>query len=273
MSTRRVLLLGESKTGKTHLAGQVYGRIRAGKSVFSFRAQPRSLKLLEEVMDSLTNGRSAAHTPAGQYGEIEFDLTDDRGDHLALVWPDYAGEQVTDIVARRSLSPEWARRIEHADRLMLLVRPTESVTRKSALFSEPTTGETDGGRRRSDRMPAQMRMVELLQIVEHARSSVGKSLPDLDVLLTCADELDVIENPAAALSKHMPMLGAFIASHWGADTVRHWAISALGRPLREDATDEEFADAGPEEQGWVIGPDGSRSDDITRPFDQPSRNG
>lgn len=271
MSTSRILLLGESKTGKTHLAGQVYGRIRAGKSGFSFRSQPRSLKLLEEVMDSLTNGRSAAHTPAGQYGEIEFNLTDARGDHVELVWPDYAGEQVTDIVARRSLSPEWTQRIEDADRLMLLVRPTGAVTRKSALFSEPTTGDVDGGRRRSDRMPVQMRIVELLQIIEHARSLAGKPLPDFDVLLTCADEMDAIRNPATALSEHMPMLAAFIASRWDADKVRHWAVSALGRSLREGEADEEFADAGPVEQGWVIGPDGTQSKDLTLPFDPTSR--
>ncbi|WP_022696793.1 hypothetical protein [Euryhalocaulis caribicus] len=266
MSSRRILLLGESKTGKTHLAGQIYGRIRAGQSAFGFRSQPASLKLLEEVLDSLTNGKSAGHTPSGQYGEIEFDLTDPGGDKLELVWPDYAGEQISDMVARRSIMPDWAARIESADRFMLLVRSSDAVARKSALFSEPSRERDLGSRRRTDRMPVQMRMVELLQMLERARTVAALDLPELDVLLTCADEMETINDPKEALARHMPMLASFIGTRWTGPRVRYWAISALGRQLRDDLANEEFAETGPVEQGWIIGQDGQKLKDLTLPF-------
>lgn len=272
MNGHCALILGESASGKTHLAAQVLGRLRSANGRLRFRKQPAQYRMLEDVLDSLAEGRSARHTPAGFYDEIIFNLTDDRGAELDLIWPDYAGEQVSEIVTKRALRPEWAERIEKADRFVLLVRLSGVVDRKSALFAKRSTGpqnanpNSDKSGTDSGKLPEQLRLIELLQILKHKVGGAALSGKPLIVLLSCADELGEMEIPRDVLETHMPMLSSFLTANWEEGSWNCWGVSALGRPLKNDGRDEEFADEGPCKQGWVITPTGSRDPDLTLPF-------
>jgi hypothetical protein len=111
----------------------------------------------------------------------------------------------------------------------------------------------------------QARLIELLQMFMFVSATKERPLdrPQLGVLITCWDELGFDGTPVAALDKRLPMLGAFIRSNWCAPMVL--GLSALERPLSPYDRDKEYVGRGPDEFGYVIQADGSRSSDLTVP--------
>lgn len=272
MNGHRALILGESASGKTHLAAQMLGRLRNPNGKLRFRKQPAQYRMLEGVLDDLAEGRSARHTPADFYDEIIFNLTDSNGTELDLVWPDYAGEQVSEIVMKRALRPEWSERIEKADSFILLVRLSGVVDRKSALFAKRSTSSrnvdpnSDKSGTDVGKLPEQLRLIELLQILKHKMGGAASGSKSLIVLLSCADELGDMKIPRDVLEAHMPMLSSFLSANWDEGSWNCWGVSALGRPLKNDVRDEEFENEGPHKQGWVVAPSGCCDPDLTLPF-------
>ncbi len=60
------------------------------------------------------------------------------------------------------------------------------------------------------------------------------------------------------------MLLSFISSVWRKPTIL--GLSALGKQLSKSDVDLEYANNGPEKYGYIILPDGRKSDDITIPI-------
>jgi len=60
------------------------------------------------------------------------------------------------------------------------------------------------------------------------------------------------------------MFWAFVRSNWCSPNVI--GLSALEKPLSKTDPDADYAIRGPEEFGYVILPDGERSNDITLPI-------
>lgn len=88
--------------------------------------------------------------------------------------------------------------------------------------------------------------------------------PRLTILLSCWDELETTELPTGLLASRLPMLWSFVRSNWTAPTVI--GLSALERTLSTTDADEDYAIRGPEEFGYVVLPDGTKSPDITLPI-------
>ena len=279
MSQHRTLILGESQSGKTHFVGQILGRTRSGKGGLRLKSLPDSLQMLDEVLERLSQGLAASHTPADVFRETEFDLTDLAGRSIRLVWPDYAGEQVTEIVTKRALRRDWADRIENADSLTLLIRLSAIVRPKTALEQAPLPYEgteqsnasseqavsTDSAKERS-RLPEQLRLIELLQIVRHIRLRKYLQVPPLSVLLTCVDEFDDFAKPRTALRGHLPLLVSFLETNWPEAKLQYWGVSSLGMSLSEKEPNHDFAESGPENNGYVVDSDGEQDKDLTAAF-------
>lgn len=276
MSTPELLVLGGSGAGKTHYAGQLLGRLRHDRQG-KLRLQPggvKDLSKLEEVLSCLEEGRAAGHTPAETWTSVQCELVNGEGANALLEWPEYAGERLFSIVERRVLPLEWRTSISNASGWILFVRPSTLRTFED-LLERPTgvppqhTESADssiGGEGWDDRA----RYVELLQVLLFASGrSTFKPLPAprLAVVLSCWDELEAPGTPEETLSGRLPLVYAFIRSTWHETAWSAWGLSSLGRALRQDTRDPEFADRGPEHFGYVVPPGSTRKVlDLTAPI-------
>lgn len=279
MRKPKLLLLGGHNSGKTHYAGQLYGRVHYQPGLLTLRSEqgtPKDLSALEEVWNALNDGHAAGHTPRDTATEVVLPLQDAQGRALDLHWPDYGGEQLSSIFEERCVTETWRQRLLKSEAWVLLIRlhsettyPDELdklINRESLPADAHTRPTASGGK-----WDANAYWVELLQLLLHvAGCGTVQRLrrPRLAVLLSCYDEISEPQaTPSQTLAAKLPLLSAFIHSAWAAEDVIIWGLSALGKPLAPTSEDEEFRKCGPEEQGWVIAPEGGQHDkDLTRPL-------
>lgn len=275
MSASEIMLLGGPNSGKTHYAGQLYGRVQRNPGRLRLRKDgtPSDLGPLQEVLDCLENGRAAQHTPTGTSHAVILPLIAPDGRCIDLRWPDYGGEQLSQIEAQRAVPEAWRSRLVAAGGWIVLIRIGAETVYTDAL--EKLVGQHDQPNRRlserAERWDANARWVELLQILLHiAGHGTAHPLrhPRLAVLLSCFDELN-IENrsPPEVLAERLPLLAAFIEANWASRAYSVWGLSALGKLLDQHSDDDAFVNEGPEWHGWVAPPDGGEHDaDLSRPI-------
>lgn len=276
MRTPEVLLIGGPHSGKTHFAGQLYGRILRGSGKLkraTHHATPGDLTILQEVLNALEEGRAASHTPASTSGEICLPMEDAAGHHLVLKWPDYGGEQITGILENRAVPEAWQSRLDQVEGWALIIRLSDesSVDARPTLPHAPPSDVTKQSPVLVKAWDPNARWVELMQILLHVAeqdTSRALQLPRLVVLLSCYDECpSPSQAPADLLAARLPMLHSFLSTTWAEDAWSVWGLSALGRTLNADQFDETFLTEGPDQQGWVVAPQGGNRDpDLTAPL-------
>ena len=264
---KSILLLGESDVGKSHYGGQLLKRLMQEDGRIRMDGAATNLEPFQAVMAQLDAGLSAGHTPSGTYHESRWPIVDDEGRKADLIWPDYAGEQIKNIIDKRRLPHVWLNRIARSSAWLLLIR-LQKIRADDDIFSRPLASLKGSGRKLPEaRLSDQARLIELLQMLVYARSTSDKRmgrLPCLVVLLTCWDEMEVQGKPIDALYGHLPMFGDFVASNWWGSSVL--GLSALGRRLDSQEPDEGYITQGSEQFGYVILEDGARSPDLTLPI-------
>ena len=276
MRTPELLLLGGPNSGKTHFAGQLYGRLQRRPGALRLRKEhggtPADLRALEEVLRCLEDGHTALHTSAGTWAEVSLPLVDVQGNRLDLRWPDYAGEQLQAVFERREVSETWHSQLTRADAWVVLIRLNAETTYGDALKTlTQHRGHRTDEKKRATEWDANARWVELFQLLLHVagRSNVTRlAQPRLMVLLSCYDELPTTEKtPRQVLTDVLPMFSSYLDSSWESRAMSVWGLSALGKPLTLNSADQDFIDNGPESQGWVVDPTGTRIDaDLTLPL-------
>ena len=266
----QLALFGESDVGKSHYGAQLLSRIEAEACELKLRETPDDLSPFDEVRKRLNAGLLADHTPSGIYRESVWAVEDGQDNEFDLIWPDYAGEQIRQLIDTRRMGQEWVTRTQNAHGWILMVRPKLS-RQDDDIFSRPLGDMRRSQERGSDDKPhrtVQARLVELLQLLMHARGLVDRRPgPPMAVLLSCWDELGVGEGvkPEDVLDQTLPLLASFIRSRWG-DRCAVFGLSALGTELNKDTANEQFVNQGPERFGFVVGSDGSRVPDLTLPI-------
>lgn len=266
----RLALFGESNVGKSHYGAQLLSRIETESCKLKMREPPTDLSPFEEVRSQLNAGLPASHTPSAVYRESVWPVIIGERVALDLTWPDYGGEQVRQIIDTRRMGHEWLDRVQSAHGWMLMVRP-KLAKQDDDIFSKPL-GDVRRPKTEADVKPhrsIQARLVELLQMLLHARSlRQSRPLPSLIVLLSCWDELGVAAGikPDDELGARLPLLSSFVGSRWGSGKSAVFGLSALGTALSIKKANEHFIDRGPEHFGYVIDPDGKRTDDLTLPI-------
>lgn len=264
---RSVLLLGESNVGKTHYGAQLLKRLIVGRSSLRMNGQATNLEPFEQAMERLADGRATGHTPASVYEESIWPVIDEHGEQAHLIWPDYGGEQIKNLIADHRIAAPWCDRVNAATDWILLVR-LNVLKGDADIFSRPLAdlAKTDAlplSQRPSD----QVRLIELLQMLLHispASRDQPIDLPSLTILLSCWDEVESKVEPRAALSANLPMFCDFVESVWAQPVIM--GLSALERPLAQDKSDQDYAIHGPETFGYVVRPDGRSDPDITWPI-------
>jgi hypothetical protein len=304
-----LLIVGGTKAGKSHFGGQLLRRLELKRGQLRLVGAAGDLTPFREVLDRLSQGKAASHTPSGTYKECVWSVdAENSSNHSELVWPDYAGEQLERIVNERHVPEQWVERIRQANGWLFFVR-LSIMSAPSDIFDRPR----DLGHMQGDANPqqpgaktpasgasvdmqaqqnssvsfngtptpvlqrtelsTQEKLVELLQALLYAgqiSSNVPVLSPALTLVLSCYDEAaspvdGVWEDPAAVLRRKLPLLSQFVESNWQPGKLQVIGLSALGKSLSEDESDEEFLDNGPETQGWCICKGGARTTDLTYP--------
>jgi hypothetical protein len=264
MNQPEIVLLGGPNSGKTHFAGQLYGRLkrRPGRLRLQENAgTPADLSALEEVLASLEEGRAADHTAESTWAEICLSVINEQGMAFELRWPDYGGEQIRAVYKNRAVTDAWGNRLQTATGWMLLIRLDAETTYPDALEQlakiDQLPPENVGAR--ASAWDANAYWIELLQILLHTagRGTVSRlQQPKLALMLSCYDKLATHDkSPADFLAEKLPLLAAFIHNAWLPEAVSVWGLSSLGKELDAKSQDPAFINDGPEYQGWVIAPD------------------
>ena len=296
-----LLLLGGTKTGKTHYGGQFLRRLQKGQGELQMMGVPSDLTPFQEVNEALSQGKSGAHTPVIVYRESIWSIRQkDSMVDAELIWPDYGGEQLERLITQRQVSEEWVHRIRSSDgwllflRLKILPVLEDMLTRPRTLdqmkrlgiepnhiadgtlpdgHASPEDGVSLLQSQSLPPLPAQVQFVELLQtlfFIKQVSTIQRLAYPPLTVVLSCWDELhDETQDssvPYRLLKVRLPFFARFIEANWVPDAIEVMGLSALGKSLRSDVVDEDFVDNGPERQGYCILPDGTKSSDLTLPI-------
>nr|WP_282100795.1 hypothetical protein [Pseudomonas syringae] len=262
-------MVGESNVGKTHYGAQFLKRLMVKTCALKMSGAPTNVDAFTTALSCLTEGKSTDHTPANTYVESVWPITDEAGRYAELVWPDYGGEQVRNLVMQRRIPATWRERVLEATDWVVLIR-LHSVRFEDDLFSRPLqsfAAAEPNGEAAAYELSDQARKVELFQMLLYlAQLHLDLPLrkPRLTILLSCWDELDTTELPAALLASRLPMLWSFVRSNWKSPTVI--GLSALERALSKTDVDQEYAIRGPEDFGYVVLPSGEKSTDITLPI-------
>lgn len=269
--TLQIAVFGESDVGKSHYGAQLIGRLNAESGSMRMRGAAPDLAAFDDVVQSLSGGVPGAHTAAGTYTETLLPVLSEGNVAIDINWPDYAGEQVSQLLEERRIPASWQKRVETADGWILMVRPKRASPSED-IFSRPL-GDLKSSRNDGvvfERSP-QARLVELLQMLlyaTHARR--GKFKPALAVVLSCWDELQVSEGttPEAVLRKNLPLLAAFVRNNWAEHRALILGLSATGVALSKESPNRDFIYKGAEQMGWVVESDGTRTVDLTVPIAQ-----
>ncbi len=266
-----MLLIGESGVGKTHYGAQLLKRLMNTNGRFRMNGAATNLEPFETALECLNDGRAAEHTPTSTYVDSEWPIVSDEGTLFNLVWPDYGGEQVKNMLANRRVPAAWKRRVIGAPAWLFMLRLHQLRVSDDLLSRPLATLANKVGEQSSTEHPIQpsdqARMVELLQMLLFLRGQgVNEAHENLRVclLLSCWDELSHDAEPATVLRRQLPMLSDFVSSNWKSPIIM--GLSALGRPLDKKLRDEEYVARGPERFGYVVLPDGKASPDLTLPI-------
>jgi hypothetical protein len=271
-SAQSMLLVGESGVGKTHFGAQLLKRLLNSNGRFRMNGAATNLEPFEATMECLNDGRSAAHTPTSTYVDSEWPIADASGRQFTLVWPDYGGEQVKNLLDTRRVPAEWRDRVMTTSAWILMLRlhqlrvSDDLLSKPLASLANPTAGEAS--ETELLKLSDQARMIELLQVLLYLRGGgVGQvnNIPQLCILLSCWDELGQTGIPATILSNQLPMFYQFVSSNWSEPIIM--GLSALERPLDKKVSDEEYVTRGPEHFGYIVAQDGATSTDLTIPLD------
>ncbi len=271
-----LLIVGGPNAGKTVYGAQVFARLRHGAGTLRLRSAPDDIAPFEQALTRLAQGLAPHHTGASTYHELSLPLVTSAGRPVDLIWPDYGGEQIRDIVETRQIPQSWVARVRTATGWMLFVRP-DRVRRYDDIISRPpesvSQGTSQHGLRGEDvnRWSDAAALVELLQILIFIRRSGmidAISEPTLTVVLSCWDELPDAQpsTPSDVLYKRAPLLASFVHAIWKSESLNVIGLSAQGRELSPSAIDEDYVDLGPEHFGYVVLSNGRHSNDLTQPL-------
>lgn len=285
--SRSLALLGLPHAGKSAWLGRLWLAVEAGRRQLRKREAPADLTPLRLLADTLQEGRFPDRTsttaPPTFYAPLTWGDTP-----LDLHVADYNGEEVNAVWDQRDVawSPAWDARATCSG-LAIVIRADKNLairsTRLEAVRPEPRTGarlfpahqpdDDTTGRGVEPGVPAAVSIVELLQLLRHAR---GLAPGERDrgwrvaVVLTAWDAVPEEareRGPVVFLRERLGLLDDALATNFEAEDVRVFGLSAVGGDI-QGAYAGEFARGEVDDHGWVAWDrDGVRcSGDVTLPI-------
>ncbi|GCD20168.1 hypothetical protein CTKZ_17300 [Cellulomonas algicola] len=267
----QVLVLGGPDAGKSTYLLQLYGRVFDGDGQVQLRGAVDSMVAIKDGLTRLASGRPAGHTANGTETSLTLPLVDNEtGREWDITVPDYAGEDLRRVGDALRLPDRWRDLAATSDHWVVMVRLSlypdmpDLVSRPVGLLAsaspEPPTGAD------AQRMPIDMFLVDLLQLLKHGRAQLGV-VSDLrvTVVLSCWDELGHADGtmPSQIVHNQLALLDSYCTTTFGSG-YRVLGLSAQGRALTDADPAVEFIDQGPGAMGWLVLEDGTHDPDLTK---------
>ena len=273
MDKKNILIIGMSKTGKTHFGGQLYGRLKTGENEYSLRETPDDLSLFQDILDNLNQGLEGKHTDAKLHETVVLPVVSKSMVETDLIYPDYGGEQLRGMIEQRKVNMTWQEQIRNSTHWFLFVRLDliENIVDVTTKFYQQIEEEKNVKTKDSNitDLPVESSAfyVELLQSFLYVKglSPQSAAKPRLTVLLSCWDKPKYAKNtvPGKILEEKMPLFSHFVKSCWQDSNLAVVGLSSLSRDLNSKTPDQEFALEGPENFGYFINENGEDEPDIT----------
>ena len=262
---KRLLLLGASDAGKTTYGAQLYQRANRGGAL-RLRHTPDDMRVFESAIEALASGSVPEHTRRETSGAITLPVEDAHGQTVDIAWPDYGGEQFLEILQQRTLARDWVERVREADGVLLMIRPETTRVSPDVLEAprrSQAPAERDEDAEAAVDLEPDAQYVELLQLLRYVRGEgrLRRSTLPFAVLLSCWDELVDPGSPHDELRTRYPLLNAYLEGAWRPENVQITGLSAIGGPPDDPAT----RNSDPSSRGYLVGEDGQREPDLTRP--------
>lgn len=264
-----LLIIGKPHSSKTVFISQFYSRLQKGKSNLSLYKPVEDLSAISAAREALANGdepeatnteRSVTLILPIQFGE----------DQIDLICPDYGGEQINTILTSRQVDKKWLDAINKSYNWIFFIR-LNNINEQLDISKITVTEEHTQGKNGEDieipfSISDQSALIELLQIFLHSKGHdyhFKNYKTKLTVVLTCWDELETKEKPKQVLQKNLPLLLSFIESNWIEEKLKVIGLSAQGFPLDNEGNKAKYQIEGSENFGYLIKPDGQKTNDIT----------
>ncbi len=271
-NVRSVMVIGESNAGKTHYGAQLLQRLNSQGCALRMRAMPTNMTAFEAALRRINDGLAAEHTSATVSADSRWPIAAGDGQTLDLIWPEYGGEQLNDILVNRQVPVAWRDRARASDGWLVLARANHHEV-DGDFMSRPLSDLKQAPTIRPPyRHTSQARLVELLQMLLFVRGAdvvSGRGMPHIAIVLSCWDELpnELIKRaPPDVLRARMPMLAQFVDSAWPPKLRSIIGLSALERALDDKVVDQEFRDRGPDMFGYAVVGAEDRTRDLCLPL-------
>lgn len=271
-NNRQILILGEPDSGKTHFGGQLIHRLKEGGSFFEMVSPPDDYDVFKPVLDRLADGRSVEHTTSSFQKVQRISVASKSGFETTLVFPDYAGEQLRDLVHERKLNSAWIAQIEASWDWVLIIslkdQPIEEDITNHPQHDNDAIGK-ENGVVPLPTLEGQGFYVELLQMLLFNKKvdlSHPVTNPRLTILLSLWDELNQSEDtiPRELLASKMPFFVDFLESNWEPEALVFLGLSSTEKRLDLMKEDPEYQEKGCAAFGYLVLENGDKEKDLTQ---------
>lgn len=266
--SQSILIIGKPSTSKSSFLGQLYTLIESEQGQIRLWKTPDDLSAVQSIARRHAEGKEAEATPPTANHELVLPLQIGQ-QFIELHYPDYGGEQIEQMLHNRLISEPWLTLVNQSDDWLLFIRPLllyapYDLTTKPASEAnpdQPTVVTTN------PRFSDQTELIELLQMFLAVRQQSIRQLvrlPRLSVVLTCWDELDLVDRkPLTYLQRRMPLLVQYIAATWAVDAWQCVGLSAQGFSLQDPDNQNKYRSNGPEKYPYVVNASGAEVHDLT----------
>lgn len=250
---RSIIIVGQPGTSKTTYLSQLVLQVEGKQKAIKFRNKPDDLSILKDAISRLRSGQEVQATPSDNNEIIKLPLSIN-GNEIDLICPDYAGEQISNLLESREIDFKWIELIANSDAWIIFIRPTQlsvsyDISTKNIQEAEAVKQPNDTEFQISD----QSSLIELLQIFKHYKKLTVQQktkIPKLLVALTCWDELDEKVSPLEYVQKQLPLFYEYISNNWSESSFSFAGLSAQGGKIADVKEDYELL--GPEESAYII---------------------
>lgn len=265
---KQLLIIGKPQSSKTVFIAQLYSRLQKGKSMLSLYQSVDDLSPISAARESLAKGEEPQTTPTNRgvniYLPIQFGKQ-----QLELIYPDYGGEQINNILTTREVDKKWIEVIKGSNNWIFFIRlssKNEQFDLSSHTVPEEHSNNSKENEDISYMISDQSAFIELLQIflqIKEHNYHLKNSKVKLTVVLTCWDELGTKEKPRQLLKRSLPLLLNFIEANWDLEKLKIIGLSAQGFSLDTSENQEKYQIEGSENFGYLIFENGKKTKDIT----------
>jgi len=265
---KQLLIIGRPRSSKTVFLTQFYSRLQKKKSKLLLYKTVDDLSPISAAREALANGDEPEPTNTQKSEYFYLPIQTNEGVQIDLRCPEYAGEQVNNIVETREVDKTWAEAIKISDNWIFFIRLNGinhsfdlsgmEISKENPIIKVENT-DNNG-------LSDQSSLIELLQLLLHFKGydyHLKNTKIKLTIVLTCWDELNTNDKPRGFLQSRLPLLLNFVETNWDSKCLKFIGLSALEFPLNNEQNKEKYQIEGPESFGYLIKEDGEKTNDIT----------